>query len=412
MRIRFIMIGMLLCIHPLNGNAVTLKQAMDAAVDHPMLRVSKMQVDGAAGQLKEQGSYAYNPELTVEPQRRRLNGGGSSNDYYVTLSQGIELGGKQGYRERSARAALEAVKLESETQHQKIQINAARALVALYFSKRELIWRNQQAITLLKLNQAIARQMELGEASQLDLNLAQSSLTQAIQAEAQAKQLHAMNVSAYVLAVGADEGIENVEAELPRLLVGWEPLSDPIEIALNSRPEIAVKRQRLTQYSAQTGLAKANKVPDVTVGFTAGRESGDQLYSLGFTVPIPVLNSHDGAYRSALSQASAQQTELEWLEQRIKLEVQEAAFNHTTAMRALLAINKVQGKPTSQDSIDLAKAAFDAGELNIEELVVHINQILESRINSAAILKQGWLARIRLAEVLGHPEYILEGNQQ
>jgi len=27
------------------------------------------------------------------------------------------------------------------------------------------------------------------------------------------------------------------------------------------------------------------------------------------------------------------------------------------------------------------------------------------------IIKQGWLARIRLAEVLGHPEYILKGIQ-
>lgn len=411
MRIRFTMIGMLLCIHPFYANAVTLKQAMDAAVDHPMLSVSMMQIDGARGELKEQGSYAYNPELSVEPQRRRLNGGGSSNDYYVTLSQGIELGGKQKYRERSAQAALEAVKLESETEQQKIQVNAAKALVALYFSKRELLWRNQQSLTLMQLNKAVSRQMEVGEASQLDVNLAQASLTQAIQAEAEAKHAHAMNVSAYVLATGASEQAKTVEAELPKLLVGWEPLSDPIEIALNSRPEIAVKRQRLAQHSAQADLAKAQRIPDVTVGLTAGRESGDQLYSLGFTVPIPVFNSHSGAYRSALSQATAQQTELAWLEQRIKLEVQEAAFNHATAMRAVLAVSEVEKTDASRDKIALAKAAFDAGELNIEELVVHINQILESRINSAAIIRQGWLARIRLAEVLGHPEYILQGTQ-
>ena len=412
MRIRFTMIGMLLCIHPFYANAVTLEQAMQDALEHPMLKVSGMQVDSAAGELKEQRSYAYNPELTLEPQRRNLNGGGSSNDYYVTLSQGIELGGKRGYRERSAEAALEAVKQESELKRQKVQVNAARALVALYFSKRELLWRNQQAVTLLKLNQAITRQMELGEASQLDVNLDRASLTQAIQAEAEAKNAHAMNVSAYVLATGVPENAVQIEAELPRLLVGWKPLSDPVEIALNSRPEIATKRQRLAQYAAQADLARANKIPDVNIGLTAAREAGDQLYSVGITVPIPVLNSHDGAYRSALSREMAQQTELDWLEQQIKLEVQEAAFNHATAMRALLAINQIQSNSSSKDSIELAKAAFDAGELDIEGLVVHINQILDSRINAAAILKQGWLARIHFAEALGHPEYILEGTQQ
>jgi len=412
-RIRFLMIGMLLSIHPFYANAVTLKAAMDAAVEqHPMLKISKMQIDRAQGELQEQGSYAYNPELSVEPQRRRINGGGSSNDYYVTLSQGIELGGKQKYRELSAQAAVEAVKLESDVMYQQVSTNAARALVGLYFSKRELVWRNQQTGTLLQLHKAISRQLELGEANQLDVNLSQASLTQAINAEAQAKQMHAMNVSRYVIAVGAGGGIKEIQPELPKLLVGWQPSADPIEIAMNSRPDITAKRERLAQHSAQADLAKAQRIPDVTIGLTAGRESGDQLYSLSISMPIPIFNSHDGAYRAALSQALAQQTESEWFERRVKLEVQEVMFTHTTAMRALRAVSKVKGEPSSTENIALVRAAFDAGELNIEELVVHINQILESRINSASILKQGWLARIRLAEVLGHPEYILQGTQE
>jgi len=411
-RKRFIITGMLLCIYPLHANAVTLKEAMDTAVEqHPMLTISKMQIDGAQGELQEQSSYAYNPELSLEPQRRRLNGGGSSNDYYVTLSQGIELGGKQKYRELSAQAGLEAVRLESDSMYQQVSVNAARAFVELYFSKRELVWRNQQAGTLLQLHKAITRQLELGEANQLDVNLSQAALTQAINAEAQAKQQHAMNVSRYVIAVGAGGDIKEVQPELPKLLVGWQPLSDPIEIAMSSRPDITARRQRLVQHTAQADLADAQRIPDLTVGLMAGREAGDQLISLGFTMPIPVLNSHSGAYRAALSQASAYKTELEWFEQRVKLEVQEALFSHVTAMQALLALSKAEGKPSSPDNIELAKMAFDAGELNIEELVVHINQILESRINSASIIKQGWLARIRLAEVLGHPEYIFEGNQ-
>jgi len=406
------MIGMLLCIHPLHASAVTLKEAMDAAAkSHPVLKISTAHIERAQGELQEQSSYSYNPELSVEPQRRRLSGGGSSNDYYITLSQGVELGGKQGYREQSAQAALEATKLESGVKLQRIKVNAVRALVSVYFSGRELLWRNQQFLMLLQLNKAVQRQMEVGEANQLDVNLAQASLTQAIHAESQAKQQHAMNLSRYFLAVGETGEVKNIEPELPSLLIGWEPLTNPVDIALDSRPDITAKRQRLAQYSAQADLAKANKVPDLTVGLTTGRESGDQLYSVGFTIPIPVLNSHDGAYRAALSEESAQQTELAWLEQQVRFEVQEAVYNHTTAMRAVLAVNKVETASSTPDNIGLAKAAFDAGEMNIEELVLHINQILESRINSAAILKQGWIARIRLAEVLGHPEYILEGKQ-
>jgi hypothetical protein len=70
--------------------------------------MAEKNIESARGNLTEQSSYAYNPELSLEPQRRRLNGGGTSNDYYITLSQGIELGGKQGLREQSAQAALNA----------------------------------------------------------------------------------------------------------------------------------------------------------------------------------------------------------------------------------------------------------------------------------------------------------------
>jgi len=411
-RRRFFITGILLCIFPLHANAVTLSEAMETALEqHPMLRISNTLVEGAQGELQEQRAYAYNPELSVQPQRRRLNGGGSTNDYYITLSQGVELGGKQSYREKSAQAALEATKLEIGAGRQRIMADAARALVALYFSKRELLWRKQQTLTLLQLNKAVSRQMAVGEANQLDVNLAKSSLIQSINAEVVAKQQHAMNVSKYLMATGESSPANDIQVELPKLLPAWEALSDPVDIALNSRPDIVVKRQYLTQSSAQAELARANKVPDLTVGLMAGREAGDQLVSLAFTMPIPVLNSHEGAYRTAMSQATAQQAELEWLEQRVKLEVQEATYNHGTAMRAIFAVNEVERVDISKDKIALAKAAFDAGELNIEELVVHINQMLESRITAAAILKQGWMARIRLAEVLGHPEYILEGNK-
>jgi len=43
--------------------------------------------------------------------------------------------------------------------------------------------------------------------------------------------------------------------------------------------------------------------------------------------------------------------------------------------------------------------------------VVHINQGLSAQITALEMVKQAWMARIRLAEVLGHPEYILKGTQ-
>jgi len=252
----YITIGLLLCMQSGYANAVTLQQAMNKATEqHPSLLISKAYIEAAEGKLSEQLSYAYNPELSIEPQYRQLNGGGRSNDYYISLSQGIELAGKQGYRSASADASSQVVKLSSEIQRQKIMIDVATALVDIYFSGRELQWRNQQAVTLMQLNKAIARQLQVGEANQLDMNLSKSSLKQMIHAEAQAKMQHTMNIYRYFLAVGKHGDMDTIQAELPTLPLNWKPASEPVQMALNSRIEIAVQRQRLIQYSADVDLA-------------------------------------------------------------------------------------------------------------------------------------------------------------
>ena len=143
----------------------------------------------------------------------------------------------------------------------------------------------------------------------------------------------------------------------------------------------------------------------------SGREDGEQLYLLGISIPIPLWNSHNGAYKAAVSEAERMLTKVEWTESQLRLELQATIYNHADAMRNLATAYKAEARLSAFDNIKLAKIAFKAGELGLEELVFHISQGLNAQLTTLDIMKQGWLARIRLAEVLGHPEYILEGTQ-
>lgn len=114
MRIRLFTIGLLLCMPAWLAEATTLKEAMDrAGTLHPELKISELNIEAARGQLMEQSAYAYNPELSLEPQRRRLNGGEAVNDYYIGLSQGIEL-----MNIRKNRAATFSQNLKSSAEFQ------------------------------------------------------------------------------------------------------------------------------------------------------------------------------------------------------------------------------------------------------------------------------------------------------
>jgi outer membrane protein TolC len=409
---------MLLCIHPFYAHADTLQEAMDAAArQHPMLQMAEQNIAVARGNLTEQGAYAYNPELSLEPQRRRLSGGGTANDYYITLSQGIEIAGKRGFREQSAQAALDAVSKDQESTRQQLMIEASRAYVALYFAEQTFDLRKQQSEMLKKVSRAVAQQLKLGQSSQLDANLAQSAYSSALNATTVARQLLTQSRQAYLIALGRSgqmksQGLGKLsKLALPRLLTNWQPPTDTYKLALQSRPDLSALRSKLVQSTAQADLASAQRIPDISLTAMAGREAGENLIKLGITVPFPVLNSHQGAYRAALAQKERVSTGLEWSTEQLRYAVQSALDNHVNAMRALSGIINSNMQQSAEDTINLAQKAYDAGELDLEELVVHIRQGLDARMTALEIIEQGWLARIRLAQVLGHPEYILKGIQ-
>jgi cobalt-zinc-cadmium efflux system outer membrane protein len=411
-RVKLLTIGVLLCMSPWQAEATTLKEAMDRTGKlHPELKISELNIEAAQGQFTEQSSYAYNPEFSLEPQRRHLNGGGIANDYYVGLSQGLELGGKRGYREQSAQAALDAANSENRLIQQQLNIEVARAFLELFFSKQTFDLRSKQSVMLRQLSLAVNRQMEVGESNQLDLNLARAAFTSALSAEMGAKHSFTLSKAQYQMAIGDPDGEETVSLELPRLQVDWKLPEDPFDIALQSRPDFAARRSRVEQFRANADLASAKRILDPTLSVMTGREAGEQLVKVGVSFPIPLFNSHTGSYKSALAEASQIESQLAWSEKKLRLEVQAALNNHNSAMQTVASAYQGEGPEVSTDSIRLAQIAFNAGEMDLEGLLIHTIQALEAQLTSMEIMKQGWLTRIRLAEVLGHPEYILEGIQ-
>lgn len=396
------------------AGTVTLEEAMQLAGDtHPEMRMAEQSIDSAQGRLTEKSSYAYNPELSLEPQRRRLNGGGTSNDYYITLSQGIETGGKQGFREQSAQAGLDAASRDRESIRQQLMIEASRAYVVFYFAIQAFDLRSQLSDMLKQVSHAVALQLQLGQSSQLDANLAMSAYSAALNATTAARQFLTQSRQNYLVALGRSVQTSGDLAKLvlPKLASGWKPPTDAYRVALESRPDLSVLRSKLVQSTAQADLAGAQRIPDISLSAMSGREAGENLVKFGVTIPFPLLNSHKGAYRAALAERDRVSTGLEWSMQQLRYAVESAITNHANAMQALSGITGSNMQQSAEDTITLAQKAYDAGELDLEELVVHIRQGLDARMTALAIIKQGWLARIRLAQVLGHPEYILKGTQ-
>ncbi|MDX8413316.1 MAG: TolC family protein [Mariprofundales bacterium] len=402
--------GAVLSLQPLHSNAMTIQQAMDMAVQqHPMLQMAEQATESARGSLTERGAYSYNPELTLEPQRRNLSGGGHANDYYITLSQGVEMGGKRALRIRSAQAALAAADQQQQAMQQRLRIAMARAFVAVDLSQRELALRERQRDMLQQVSRAVIKQLELGQSNQLDLNLAQSASASAQHAVMVAQQTLTQSRQHYRQALGRMQVVW--PDSLPKLSLHWHPPKDSYKVALTSRPDLSALHAKSEQAAAQSDLAAAIRTPDITINAMAGREAGEQLIKLGVSVPFQLLNNHQGAYRAAEADKLRAAMDVRWSQQQLRYALQSARDNHRNAMQALTNMRMGSMEATAKETIDLARKAYDAGELDLEELVVHIRQGLDAQLTVLEMIKQGWLTRIRLAEVMGRPEYITTGVQ-
>jgi len=404
---------MLICILPWVAHATTLKEAMDMAGEsHPKRAMSALQIEVAKGQLKERSGYAYNPELSLEPQQRQLADGSTGTDYYISISQGIELGGKTGYREQAAQAALDISMQRSDRVQQQLQINAANTFVRLYYAKRALMIRHQQKDLLQDLRTAVQRQLEVGDANILQVNFANAAYASTLSVLTDATQAFTLAQANYDTALGVLDTQPQADMVLPVLQVDWQVTTNPVDIALTSRADFTALKAQVRQFRAEANLAGADRIPDPTISLMAGEEGGEQLLKLGMTFALPLWNSHQGAYQASLAQESYGQGQLSWFESRLKREVQVAVSNYRYAMSVLNDVRQLEQPDLALNNIKLANIAFKVGELSLEDLVIHINQALDARLIALNMKEQGWLARIRLAEVLGHPEYILEGAIQ
>ncbi|MDQ6959213.1 MAG: TolC family protein [Mariprofundaceae bacterium] len=406
--------GLLLLQQPAYAESITLEEAMQQAGDtHPEVRMAEQGVAAAQGMLTEKSSYAYNPEVLIEPQRRRLaDRSGITNDYFITLSQGIEIPGKRSNRSKAARAGLDVAEDNAENVRQRRMIAAARAATMLDFFMQTENVRQQQKNIMQRLLKAVNQGFKAGEKNMLDVNLARASFANSLSMVAQARQRYLRAEEDMANALGLPgKRKQELHVILPSLNPGWRPPENAVQLALASRPDLQAVKANTRVGEARARLADLNRIPDPTLSLLTGRDTNDRIIGFGVNIPLPVLNAHTGAYKAAIAERERTRDMEQWSIIKLKREVTTVIREHEVAARTLTLF--LQGQtPAAEDNIRLAQTAYENGEMDLSDLVIYLDRSLQARTTRFELLKRMWLAHIRVAEVLGHPEYILKGIQQ
>lgn len=397
----FIPIALSCASSPLAGETqpqqLSLEQAIrEAFARSPTLAAQSALLQEAEARLVTAETYPHDPTLSVEGANRE-DGGDSSTDWAVKVTQPIEIGGQR--RRRVAEASAE---LDSATARFRREERLLAARVSAIFVEalraRELLEVEQANMELVQSLADVARKrFEAGSVPQMEVNLAQVQVGRAQRGLQLARAACEVARAALAEVVGLDPA-QSPEPEGELELPPRTPMSTSrlVDGALQHRADLEAFRSTIESARARIELARREVVPDLAIEAFYEREEGtDRLLGGGIGVRIPLFSRNRGAIAEARATERRAIADTEAAELQVQREVVEARARYEAACNASATLQEhVLG--TLEENLLLLQLSFEAGKTGWTEVLVFRREFIDIQRDYIESLAEARLAGIEL----------------
>ncbi len=325
-----------------------------AFYSHPDLEVARAHVDVAQAGIRTAGARP-NPTIQLTP-GYNIDAPSATPPWLMglTFDVPIETAGKRGYRIAHARQLTEAARLELAETAWRVRSRLRVALAEHLLARRELdLLRAEEKLRsevfpLTERRYAVAR-VSLNELNEARAELSRTRLSLRA-AEGRITETKIALAAALGLPVSAVEGISLVwpEMDSPPAEEGVSP--EAIQCAgLLNRLDI---RRSLAEYAAAEALLQleiAKQYPDLQLGPGYDFDAGDNKFSLGISLTLPILNQNQGPIAQAKARRKEEAARFLALQAKIIHELEHALAQYRAALgelqeanRAVVEFRKVQ----------------------------------------------------------------------
>jgi cobalt-zinc-cadmium efflux system outer membrane protein len=319
-------------------------------------------------------------------------------DFEAAVTQDLDAGRKRSARLAAAEAGVDRAEAErAEALRQLLRDVWATFVRALAAGEQaHLLSRSRQAVD--ELLAATERRFDAGEATALDLNRARIAA-----ASARAEQGAAEADGEATLAeLKALLGLRPGETVAVRGSLAPRP---PLELAsllagLDERPDLRALAAELREAEAEIRLGEALARPDIGVRGGIAREEGAEIVTGGIVLSLPVHDRGQTAVAVGQARAAALRRALETSRAAAEAEVRGRS---AALARQLAAVRELEtlALPALDDNESLALKSFDAGEIDLGELLLIRREILETRLTYLDRLRDAALTRFELESAAG-----------
>ncbi len=347
--------------------ALFLKQNLDVLI-------AKYGIDYSKGQQITAALFP-NPVASIGTlssftQGRTLNNSG----YIMTqVQQLFELAGKRGYRIESAGFGAQSAEAAFEDAVRQLGFTVKDTYFRIQLAQRRLALAEENRDRfgrILDINSIRFKKGYIAEVDLIRIRLQmvdfQSQVIQSLQegesARGDLRQLLRLSPKT-MLELTTDMDFRRIDPDINRLRTS----------ALEIRPDIKAKRYSYSQREADLKLAKAYRVPDVTIGggySVQGAQGPDnpQQWALNLGLPLPLFNRNQGGIRQAEVAVQSAEADLNKTVNQVENEV-EVAYRNLIQSRRLVEAYVGGVLDDARSTFTIVERAYERGGATILDLL-------------------------------------------
>ncbi|HJT20363.1 MAG TPA: TolC family protein [Nitrospira sp.] len=347
--------------------ALFLKQNLSVLITKYGIDYSKGQQITAALFPNPVGSIGT---LSSYTQGRTLSTGGQ---LFFQVQQLFELAGKRGYRIESAGFGMQSAEAAFEDAVRQLGFTVKDSYYRIQLAQRRLTLAEENRDRFARILDVNTIRFKKGYIAEVDLIRIrlqmvdfQSQVIQSLQdaesARGDLRQLLRLSPKT-IMELTTDMDFRRIDPDINKLRVA----------ALDQRPDIRAKRYAYSQREADLKLAKAYRVPDVTVGTgyaIQGSKGPDnpQQWALNFGLPLPLFNRNQGGIFQAEVAVQTAEADLNKSVNQVENEV-EVAYRNLIQSRRLVEAYVGGVLDDARSTLTIVERAYERGGATILDLL-------------------------------------------
>jgi outer membrane protein, heavy metal efflux system len=347
---------------------VTLEQALDYFYQHNYdIIINRYEIDKASSDLVG-AKLLPNPNLSIgytgrETNRTLATGDNSQSTYRI--DQLIELAGKRTLRTNVAQETLEATRLSHEDLIRSILVG----FYSLYFSfnldMMNLTLSEYQLQQFHKILDIAEKRYVAGFLSLVDhtkLKVARIDLeNNLLNAERQLK----IDTEQFRLLIGIDRPVKPAVGQMQIKLHENYDEKDLLARAYQNRKDLLALQRQLKSSEYSVSLAKARRIPDITVGAEYETFGTDRVpgIGLGVSLPLPLFNRNQAEIARRSFEYQQIELQIAKAKRQIESEIRQTLQSYLTARKVYDTY--LNNKKDMEDLRERSEKCFSLGGITV-----------------------------------------------